>query len=310
MARGGLIILLPGTLWPRLLERTTHAIQCGALQSIATESEVIEQDGIGFLVRIVSNPARKEQTKRDQDRQTTLSGGECNPFLPYDKNLFVANISDTHMTLLNKFNVVDHHLLIVTRAFEDQESLLTLDNFKALGICLAEFEGLVFYNAGKIAGASQRHKHLQMVPLPLAAVGPKVPIESLLKSARFQRGVGTVPGLPFRHAVARIEPAWIESPLQTAQAMLECYRTMFEAVGLQGEAGPTGIRQCGAYNLLVTREWMLLVPRSKESFESISVNAVGFAGAFLVRDEQQMRRLKDYGPVTILKHVAVSVNAG
>lgn len=309
MARGGLI-LPPGTLWPRLLERTTHAIQCGALQSIATESEIIKQDGIGFLVRIVSNLARKEQAKRDQDRQTTLSDGEFNPFLPYDEDLFVADISNTHLALLNKFNVVDHHLLIVTRAFEDQESLLTLDDFEALGICLAEFEGLVFYNAGKIAGASQRHKHLQMVPLPLAAVGPKVPIEPLLKSARFQGGVGTAPGLPFRHAVARIESAWIESPLQTAQAMLECYRTMLEAVGLQGEAGLTGIRQCGAYNLLVTREWMLLVPRSKESFESISVNAVGFAGAFLVRDERQMRLLKDCGPVTILKHVAVSVNAG
>src|SRR5919198_4158162 len=201
MARGGLI-LPPGTLLPRLLERITHAIQCGALQSIATESEIIEQNGIGFLVRIVSNLARKGQAKRDQDRQTTLSGGECNPFLPYDENLFVANISGTHVALLNKFNVVDHHLLIVTRAFEDQESLLTLNDFEALRICLAEFEGLVFYNAGKIAGASQRHKHLQIIPLPLAAVGPKVPIEPLLKSARFQRGVGTVPGLPFRHAVA------------------------------------------------------------------------------------------------------------
>src|SRR5918996_906976 len=148
MAREGLI-LLPGTLWPRLLERTTHAIQCGALQSIATESEIIERDGIGFLVRIVSNLARKEQAKRDQDRQTTVSGGEFNPFLPYDEDLFVADISDTHLALLNKFNVVDYHLLIVTRAFEDQDSLLTLDDFEALGICLAEFEGLVFYNAGK-----------------------------------------------------------------------------------------------------------------------------------------------------------------
>ena len=32
---------------------------------------------------------------------------------------------------------------------------------------LAEFDGLGFYNGGETAGASQPHKHLQIVPLPL-----------------------------------------------------------------------------------------------------------------------------------------------
>ncbi|NIO40609.1 MAG: phosphorylase, partial [Burkholderiales bacterium] len=38
-----------------------------------------------------------------------------NPFLPYGKDLFVSDISETHLALLNKFNVIDYHLLIVTR---------------------------------------------------------------------------------------------------------------------------------------------------------------------------------------------------
>ncbi|MEQ8960116.1 MAG: phosphorylase, partial [Coleofasciculus sp. C2-GNP5-27] len=58
------------------------------------------------------------------------------------------------------------------------------------------------------------------------------------------------------------------------------------------------------YNLLATREWMLIVPRSQEEFESISINSLGFAGALLVRNSQQMQSLKDAGPVTILKHVS------
>ena len=42
-----------------------------------------------------------------------------NPFLPYDPALLVAPISPTHVALLNRFNVVDDHFLIVTRSFEE-----------------------------------------------------------------------------------------------------------------------------------------------------------------------------------------------
>ena len=43
----------------------------------------------------------------------------------YEVDLFVADISPTHVCILNKFNVVDYHLLIITRAFESQENLLS-----------------------------------------------------------------------------------------------------------------------------------------------------------------------------------------
>ena len=62
------------------------------------------------------------------------------------------------------------------------------------------------------------------------------------------------------------------------------------------------------YCLLVTREWMLLVPRTREFFEGISVNALGFAGALLVRNQEQMKLLKKHGPMTALAHVAMPVD--
>ena len=46
--------------------------------------------------------------------------------------MFVADVSDTHLCLLNKFNVIEHHLLIVTRKFEHQETLLTVRDFQAV----------------------------------------------------------------------------------------------------------------------------------------------------------------------------------
>lgn len=297
------ILLKSGTLWTSVKERTEHALQCGALLSIPTDFEFVEQDGVLFLVRILSNLNRKKAAKEKQDKQTATSGKDFNPFLPYEEDLFVADISDTHVCILNKFNVVDYHLLIITRAFEEQESLLTLSDFAALWACLADFDGLAFYNGGKIAGASQRHKHLQLVPLPLAPSGSQIPIEPLLTSAQFHDSIATIPGLPFVHAFVRLDRNWVESPLIAAEALLECYHTLLSAVGLDAVAEN---KQSGAYNLLATREWMLIVPRSQEHFQSISINSLGFAGALLVRNESEMQLLKNQGPMTILRNVAVS----
>ena len=49
--------------------------------------------------------------------------------------------------------------------FEPQTDLLDLDNFTAATALLDEIECLMFFNAGPMSGASQRHKHLQAVPL-------------------------------------------------------------------------------------------------------------------------------------------------
>ncbi|MCC5615289.1 phosphorylase [Nostoc sp. CHAB 5836] len=293
------ILLQPGTLWTSVKQRTEHGLKCGALLSIATEFEFVEQDNVRFLVRILSNLNRKKAAKEKQEKQSATSGQKFNPFLPYEEDLFVANISDTHVCILNKFNVVDDHLLIITRAFEEQESLLTLEDFTAMWACLADFDGLAFYNSGKIAGASQGHKHLQLVPLPLAPSGPQIPIEPLLTSAQFHESNLTLPRLPFIHAFAPLNPHWVQSPFTGAQTTLEVYRTLLDAVGLDA-------MQLGAYNLLMTREWMLIVPRSQEHFQSISVNSLGFAGALLVRNAAEMEILKAQGPMTILKNVAVS----
>lgn len=296
------LLLKSGTLWAKVTDRTEHALRCGALQPIPTECDLVEQDGVNFLVRILPNLARKEEAKKKQDKATTTSGKEFNPFLPYEDNLFVADISDTHLCLLNKFNVIDHHLLIVTRTFEEQETLLTLEDFAAMWACLTEIDGLAFYNAGKAAGASQRHKHLQLVPLPLVPNMPKVPINPLIASTQFEGSIGTTPDLPFVHAIAQLNSCWLKSPQEAAASTLKSYHTMLRTLSLMSE---NSSRQSGAYNLLATRQWMMVVPRSLESFESIPVNSLGFAGTLVVRSQQQMKILVEHGPMTVLKNVAV-----
>ena len=190
---------------------TENALSTGALLPIPTEYEFIEDCGMRFFVRILSGLRLKDEAKQKQEKEAAVTGVQANPFLPYENDLFVADISDTHVAILNKFNVVEHHLLIVTRRFEDQEDLLTLNDFRALLACMAEYNCLGFYNGGAAAGASQKHKHIQIVPLPLAPEGPQVPIGPLLAKASYKDGLGTVPAFPFLHVFARIEPGTVEA---------------------------------------------------------------------------------------------------
>jgi sulfate adenylyltransferase (ADP) / ATP adenylyltransferase len=291
-----------GLLWEKILATTEHALAAGILVPIPTDSTFIEDRGVRFFVRVLAGLRRKDEARKKQEAGPER-GKNANPFLPPEKDLTVADISETHVAVLNKFNVVENHLLIVTRAFEDQDMLLTLADFEALWICMSEYDSLGFYNGGREAGASQQHKHLQVVPLPLAPEGPRVPVEPLL--AQTPEGMGRVPGLPLLHSFVRLEGGLARSPLEAARKTFALYGIMLSRAGMTPPPLTGSARQSLPYCLIVTRSWMLLVPRSREFFEDISLNSLAFAGSFFVRNERQLDRLKSFGPMNALRSVAL-----
>lgn len=272
----------PGMLLERLDEVSRRALEDGALEPIATRSVMVEDAGVRFLVRVLERIERKHMAQAFQ----TDEGRD--PFLPYEEALFVADVSETHVAILNKYNVLDRHLLIATRAFEEQESLLTVADFEALWTVLRELEGLFFYNAGPEGGASQRHKHLQLVPVPLSGGPERCPMEPLY--------TGTPGGPPFPAHVTRLEDLVPRPIEETGRETHERYLEALAAVGRP--------RNPRAYNLLGTRDWMVLVPRRQSSFREIAVNALGFAGAMLVPDDEGLRSLFELGPMRVLTEVS------
>lgn len=286
-------LMPPGTLWQRIRERSAHALETGALKPIPTEREVIRDAGVAFQVRIAPNLREKIEEVRDQQAREA-AGESVDPFADPEPDLLVGEVSETHFGLLNKFPVLEHHLLLVTHAYEDQQAPLTAADFAALHTALTEVDGLGFYNAGRPAGASQGHKHLQLVPLPLGSEQPRPPMEALLRSHDLDTGPDTSPHLPFPHAACRLEFGDASGP-----ALLERFRALRGALGLAGRDTP--------YNLLVTREWMLLVPRTSERFDGIMINALGFAGGFLVRDREDLEHLRRTGPMRVLQGVTGAI---
>ena len=59
-----------------------------------------------------------------------------------------------------------------------------------------------------------------------------------------------------------------------------------------------------SYNVLLTRQWMLLVPRQMESVESIAINALGFAGGILTRTDAERDFVLRIGPMHVLQGVS------
>lgn len=280
---------------------TAQALASGALQPIATTVHHITQAGVRFVVRMLARG--RGEAVADARQQRATAGGESavNPFLPFEPALFVADLSNTHLCLLNKFPVVAHHLLIVTRAFAPQEALLTDADFAALLTCARQIDGLAFYNSGKIAGASQRHKHLQLAPFPLDPDGVAAPITAALGTPTSPGALVTAPQLPFAHVLM-----WLPA-LHTADAttIAAAYRAMLVAAGVwEGDDAPPR-----PYNWLATREWMLVTPRLAETVGGMTVNGLGFAGSLLVRNPEQLAWLQTFGPLCALRAVSTPSHA-
>ncbi|MDR5768944.1 MULTISPECIES: DUF4922 domain-containing protein [unclassified Caballeronia] len=283
--------------WQDVIMQTERALACGALRSFDTAQSMIEDGGVRFLVRQAANIARKEQASKLAAKSAADAASAWrDPFSPCEEALRVGDIGERHFLLLNKFNVLAHHLLIVTTDFEPQETLISEDDFAALFACLDRFDALGFYNGGSIAGSSQPHKHLQMVPLPLD--GQALPIEAAIEAARTS-GIFRVPQLAFAHAAAWLDDDSIANVHAT-------YLQLLNAIGVQPLDVMGVEHQSAPYNLLVTRRWMLAVPRSVSHVEGVAVNALGFAGSLFVRDDAQREVVEALGPMKLLANATIS----
>jgi ATP adenylyltransferase len=287
-----------GALWPAVLNATERARAAGALHCFDSERRAIDDEGVRFVISQLTRAARAEFVSK---RREAGAGG--NPFLPYESNLYVADLPSGHVVLLNKFSLLPHHLVIPTREFRSQETLLDAHDLRALAACLAEIDGLAFYNGGDIAGASQRHKHLQMVPLPLDEGPFPTPIDAVLARAENRTGVFSAPGLGFRHAFTWLPPASFGPDLDVA-ALLTLYEGLLAHIGVHAIERDGERIQSAPWNLLATRRWMLAIPRTRPDVLGVQINAIGFAGSLYVRDDAQLHTVKRLRPMSILKEVS------
>ncbi|GJQ15562.1 hypothetical protein GpartN1_g7353.t1 [Galdieria partita] len=290
------------------------ALSKGAVIPIATQSFHLVQNSIQFLVRVLTEAQEKKKA----------SNQVGNPFLPYDPNLYVVDLTETHVCLLNKFCVVPLHILLVTKFFEPQ-NILTERDFEAASVVLSQWNGVCFYNSCKVAGASQQHKHLQFIPYidmnsdpSIVVTDNVVPFDHLLGNCVDQK----VDAFPFVHLVVSLQDLdWSnaeEDIHQKSKYLARTYYSLLNQLSSQLEHFPDEYGTVGMpskeerrrqesnpfpYNLIFTREWMYIVPRSLDEWQGIAVNALGMVGTLLVKNQESWSHLKSVGPLELLKKV-------
>lgn len=279
-----------GTLWDAIARRSEAALASDALEPIGTETIPAHDGGIPFVVRFAQDHAARR-------RRLASRSDQKSPFVPPDPELVVGAIGESHLCVLNKYPVIENHTLIVTRDYQDQLAPLERSDFEAIWTCLREPGGLVFYNAGAAAGASERHRHLQLVPTPIADPPLATPFDAVAADAHFDDGIGRIASLPFLHGVARLRAVASQPPGEAAEPLLGLYQQLARAFACHRHGQP--------YNLLVTREWMLIVPRARGQWRGIPINGLGFAGALFVPGREELDVVRREGPLRVLAHVAV-----
>lgn len=277
----------------RIDQRHAAALASGALECVDLDCAVIERDGLSFVVQWPSTAASENKTERLLSDDSENS--DSNPFLPPDPEFTVGPVGEHHVALLNKFPVCARHVVLARTEFQEQQTGVSPDDFRAIATLLSADGGLGFYNGGPMAGASQRHKHLQWVP------ESDSPASLRLYTEVFNEGLDELtlvahPGLPVQHCFVRVR-AGHEIPVDDAvTSMVSAYALMLNHLGLNENA--RGFMP--PFNLLIEDGWMLVVPRRQERFQDISVNALSYAGLLHVQRPDQVETIRRVGPLAVL----------
>ena len=226
-------------------------------------------------------------------KHLTRAGPRPNPFLPWDRDLAVAPLGSSHLLLLNKYPVQAGHVLVITQQWQPQQGWLGPTDWDAVAEVDGDTGGLWFFNSSPAAGASQPHRHLQLLPRQEGT--PSCPLApQLLDQLEGKQGTW-----PWRYQLSRRHHYGDPDELRAL------YGNHARALGL-GEPGRDP-QPRHPYNLLFDDQWFLTVQRQRDDWAGFSVNALGFAGYLLVTDRADLDWLRCQGPWALLETVASKV---
>lgn len=236
--------------------------------------------------------------------------------LPLD--LLIDSSLTTHTLVLNKYNTFRFHALLITNSFEPQSNGLNIRDVQATIMYIQAINAVGFFNSAEVSGASQPHKHIQLVPLDSlkeaislihngspssgAFLSPSsslsFPVDILMKASHVSIGkITSLKEMPFQNFVAGISLTKL-----TIDDLYGIYKSMRDMC--KGKE----------YNFIITTEWMMMVPRSKAvitlSTSVIPVNSFGFMGFLLAANKDQLEEILSHqaGVLDLLKQVTFEPN--
>ncbi|PVV03570.1 hypothetical protein BB560_001936 [Smittium megazygosporum] len=287
-------------------------------------TNVVDQ-GVKFEVRVASVLAKMADTSPEDKKNDKAF---VNPFLKPEKELIISDINSGYLLLLNKFCIIPYHLLLVSKTFIEQGTPLNHVDFDAILQVVSKMTepSVTFYNSGTNSGASQPHKHIQIVPLTTGL--EESPVVALwLRSQPQVDEVFSSHELGFVHWGVKLNPKIMElvypetdSLDKVTEYLKEQYmnllkeifkfwtyskaaqKTSIGSLPLLSESTPfdPALTLNMSYNLIFTKSAMLIIPRSVRDTEGIPINSLAFAGLLLCKSDEQSKLVSETGPLKIL----------
>jgi ATP adenylyltransferase len=266
--------------WHQARAVAASALEQGALVPLQTRE--LELPGL--------QPFQLRQLVSAVPRYLREAGPRPNPFLPWDRPLQVDHLASGHVLLLNKYPVQGEHMLVITDQWQPQDGWISPVDWQAVMTVSADTGGLWFFNSHATAGASQPHRHLQL--LPRRRGQSSCPLAPLLQAQL----LGQVPSWSWSYRLCSRDREGDAADLPGL------YRELAQSLGL-GDPN-RDLRPLYPYNLLFDDDWFLMVRRRCEHGAGFSVNGLGFAGYLLCTASSDLNWLRQHGPWTLLQSVA------
>ncbi len=267
--------------WEKALQKTKISINSKSLFPLQT-TDITKNlyKGNDFIIR---------ELDITKFKKNTLIGPKINPFKPWDKILEIDSIGNGHQLILNKYPVQLGHVLLITNEWKEQNGWLDIKDWEAIKEVNKDTSGLWFFNSGPLAGASQPHRHIQLLrrdPSELSCPREKwiLALNNLnYKNEKFSKNI----------ILKKFSKSLNEENIH------EIYKDLSHNLGLGDPRNDKKPKY--PYNLIFTDRWMIIIKRKTDNLFGISINALGFAGYILVTENSDIKYLRELGPEKLLE---------
>jgi ATP adenylyltransferase len=289
-------IKLPTNLRELIRETSNNALVKKKIETIAiSKPKYITDNQMEFCI---------SYTLKESTKPIIINKNIDDPFQEslLDKSLVVSKIGKFHTIVLNKFNTIKDHSLLITNNFIEQSLPLSKIDLDVWYWCIIETNSLGFFNSNYIAGASVSHKHMQLVPLDELWIYRQedsiypIPIDDIiipnienniwLPYSMNKRNLYSVQSFKFIHKIAVLDS-------NNITYLEKIYTILVNSI------------KTNSYNLILTKSYFMIVPRSKREFSNeLGVNGFGFVGLLLGRNPDIIDTINNFGgPLKVLGDV-------
>ncbi len=267
--------------WKKALDQTRLSIDNKSLYPLKTDiitSDLYQKND--FIIR------KLDTSKFNKNK---IYGPKQNPFCPWEKILEIDKIGDNHQLILNKYPVQKGHILLITNNWKPQNGWLDNNDWKAIQQVNKDTSGLWFFNSSPIAGASQPHRHFQLLRRSKEEI--TCPREKWFLEMKLSKDFN-----------GKLRRNIIVSKFNFLENSISLYELYLELCNKLGLGNPISNRKPKyPYNLLITNKWIAIIKRKYDHIHGFSINGLGFAGYLLVTEKSNIYYLKKFGPEKLLE---------